>query len=171
MEQKNKLTTGQKQLLVGLYSSDDKIVIKSIKDTREKGGTFVIEPLMELYFTHKSTDVYKEIPAIFSDLKDSKLNLLITDNLLKYKGNERLSVFISSLWQSSVKFEDIKSLVEIFISGDDSSSLETLTLIQQNADMLNDAIASECLNILKSELSGMNDFKKTLAVDLLEILE
>lgn len=171
MEQKDKLTTVQKQILVGLDSEDDKIVIKAIKDTREKGGEYVIEPLMKLYFTHESKDVVKEISQIFADLKDSKLNSIITENLVKYKENERLSVFISYLWQSAIKFEDMKSFVELFVSGDDPTSLESLTIIQQSADLINDKSREQCLELLKSELSGMNDFKKTLSVDLLEILE
>ncbi len=85
--------------------------------------------------------------------------------------SERMAGFVSSLWQSSVKFDDTKTLLDIFISGDDATSFEALTLIQQSADVITDKMRMICLNVLKSELHSISDFKKNLSVDLLEIFE
>ena len=171
MELENKLTAVQKQILVGLNNKDDKIVIKTIKDCRDKGGEYVIEPLMEVYFSHSSENVIAEIPKLFSDLKENKFNRIITDNLTKYKRSDRMTTFVSAMWESAIKFEDTKVLLDIFISGTDATSIEALTLIQQNADVISDEMKSECLDILKSELLNMTEFRKNLSIDLLEVFE
>ncbi|PLX06180.1 MAG: hypothetical protein C0596_17000 [Marinilabiliales bacterium] len=171
MEENKKLSIAQKQILKDLENKDDNLVLKAVRDVREKGGSFVIEPLMDVYFKHKSNDIAGEICNLFQDLKDNKLNKLISDNLISYSSNERMSAFVSALWQSSIKFEDTKVFLQIFVDGNDATSLEALTLIQQNADMITDSMSDDCLKLLKSEITNLSDFKKNLAIDLLEIFQ
>lgn len=171
MENTNKLTIEQKQILKSLAQSDENIVLKAVKDMRDKGGEYVIEPVMDVYFNHKSEKIQAEVLRLFQDLKDSKLNNLITDNIVSYSSNERLSDFISALWQSSVKFDNTLVFLEIFVKENEATSLEALTLIQQNADVISDDMRAMCLKTLKAELLNLSEFKKNLAIDLLEIFE
>jgi hypothetical protein len=171
METMPKLTIAQKQILNALSSDDDKVVVKTINDIRNKGGIYVVEPLMSLYFESGKEIISNEVVKLFSDLKDNSLANTIAENILKYKKNEKLSVFVSALWQSSLKFDNLKIFFEIFITESDNTSFEVLTLIQQNAYNMTENMKTDCLKMLKSDISNLSDFKKTLAVDLLEILE
>ncbi len=170
MTSNKKLSVLEKQILANLKSKDEKVIIKSINDIRESGETYVIKPLMELYFNTSSQNITKETLNLFRDIKDSKYNLIISNTLEDYIRSSKMTDFISALWQSSIKFEDISVFIKIFIQCEDTASLEALTLMQQSADTIKPEIREKCLKILKSELTKLTPFKKQLAVDLLDIL-
>ncbi|MDD2635290.1 MAG: hypothetical protein PHW82_07300 [Bacteroidales bacterium] len=171
MENKQNLSKEQQQIISDLYSSDSQIVHKTIKKLGDKGGLFIIKPLMDVYFSNPSKEVVLASFDIVRDLKESKAARIIIENILKYKTNDRLSDFISALWQSAIKFDNLEVFVEIFVKAEDTTALETVTLIQQNGYLLTDESRKKCLNILKSEIGGLSEFKKALVIDLLEIFE
>ncbi len=171
MENKQDLSKEQQQIIKELYSTDEIIVHKAIKNLRDKGGLFVIKPLMEIYFSTSSQEVSAAAFGIVRDLKESKAGIIITENILQYKANNRISDFISALWQSAIKFDNLEVFVELFVIGDDRTSLEAVTLIQQNGYLLNDESRKHCLDIIKSEIGELSEFKRALVVDLLEVFE
>ena len=165
------LSKEQQQIIKELYSTDEIIVHKAIINLRNKGGLFVIKPLMEVYFSTSSQEISAAAFSIICDLKEYKAATIITENILKYKANDRISDFISALWQSAIKFDNLIVFVEIFFSGDDRTSLEIVTLIQQNGYLLKDESRKQYLDILKSKIGGLSEFKRALVVDLLEVFE
>lgn len=166
-----KLTNEQQQILKDLYSVDDQVVLKAIRAIRSKGGTYAIEALMEILFSNRTKDIDVEIISIFRDLKDRKASIVIQSNLAKYQTSEMISDFISALWQSAIPFESLEIFVKIFIAGTDKTAFEALTLIQQNAANLSDSSRKNCLILLKADIDKLSDFKKALAVDLIEVLQ
>jgi hypothetical protein len=166
-----KLTTEQKRILNDLYSVDEQVTLKTIKELRSKGGVFAIEALMEILFSNKTEEISVEINSLFRDLKDSKASIVIQSNLEKYQASEMISDFISALWQSAIPFESLEIFVKIFVAGTDKTAFEALTLIQQNAANLSDSSRKNCLILLKSDIDKLSDFKKALAVDLIEVLQ
>lgn len=166
-----KLTTEQQRILKDLYSVDEQITLKTIKELRSKGGVFAIEALMEILFSNKTEEISVEINSLFRDLKDTKAAVVILSNLEKYHDSEMISDFIAALWQSSLPFESLELFVKIFVAGTDKTAFEALTLIQQNAANLSDNSRKNCLLILKSDIDKLSDFKKALAVDLIEVLQ
>jgi len=171
MKNQQKISEEQQKIINDLYSTDDQIVSKTIKDLRNKGGVFAIKPLMEVYFSTSSAEISTAAFSIIRDLKASQASVIISENIIRYSANDKISDFISALWQSAVKFDNLKVFVEIFVGGNDKTSLEIVTLIQQNAYLLNDDSRKECLDVLKYEIGELNSFKKALIVDLLEVFE
>ncbi|MBN2778405.1 MAG: hypothetical protein JXR36_12215 [Bacteroidales bacterium] len=166
-----KLKNEQQQILKDLYSVDEQVTLKAIKELRSKGGVFAIEALMEILFSNKTEEISVEINSLFRDLKDSKASIVIQSNLEKYQTSEMISDFISALWQSAIPFDSLEIFVKIFVSGNDNTAFEALTLIQQNAANLSDNSRKNCLLIVKSDIDKLSDFKKALAVDLIEVLK
>lgn len=165
------LSKEEQKIINDLYSTDDQLVRSTIKSLRNKGGLFVIKPLMEVYFSNLSQEISSSALGIVRDLKESKAATIIMDNIVNYKANNRIPDFISALWQSAIKFDNLEVFVKLFVSGDDRTSLEIVTLIQQNAYLLNNESRKQCLDILKSEIGGLSEFKRALVVDLLEVFE
>lgn len=164
----NKLTKQQSELLKDLYSTNEAKIIETIGLIREKGGSYCIAPIMEVYFSIDSGEIRMAIESLISDLKDSKYADIISDNILKYADNKYISSYLSCLWQSAMRFEKLLSFVELFNNADDKAALEIITIIEQNLCYLDDNQRNDVLKLLKSKVDKMEKgFKYHLAFDLL----
>lgn len=170
-ENKIKYTQEQKALLLELFSQNEQQILHAIKSLRSKGGIYSIKPLMEVYFSTAYTDVRTAINNLFADIKNNKLSSEIVTNLSKYKGHKLISEFIAALWQSSLSFEDMRIFTEIFMQSADKEAFECFTLMEQNIVNASENNKSECLSIIKKDVGKLGDFKKLLAVDLIELLK
>jgi len=172
MESKNKikLTKEQASILNDLYSNDELKIEQSIIKLREKGGVYSIEPLMNVYFNTSFSGIRKSIGNLFSDTKDYKVAEIIYNNLSKYGESEYLGDFLSTLWQSSIKFDNLQIFTELFILSDDKTAFECVTIIEQNTDHNNEEAKNICIDILKSNIAQLKGFKKDLALQLLDLL-
>jgi hypothetical protein len=173
MEQKSriKLTKEQAAVLNDLYSNNETKIEQSVKHLREKGGIHGIEPLINVYFNTQYPNIRKIIGNLFSDTKENKVTEIITENIVKYKNSEFFGEFLSTLWQASLKFDNIKLFAEIFIDSDDKTAFECLTIIEQNAEHSSDEEKAYCISLLKDNINKLVGFKKDLAVNLLDILK
>ncbi|MDR2011041.1 MAG: hypothetical protein LBQ22_11250 [Bacteroidales bacterium] len=166
-----KLTKQQVEILKKLYDNKEEEILSGVKILRENGGDFSIVPLMEIYFNTPYPEVRNTIGYLFSDIKDNKLENIISGNILKYLNNQYLNIFLSKLWQSTLKFSDLSVFVELFIKGDDKTALEAITIIEQSSADARNEDKKNAIELLNQNMEKLdNEFKRHLAVDLLNYL-
>lgn len=161
----------QQKLIVDLFSSDDKLVLQTITELREKGGEFSIKPLVKAFFSTKSNDVRQSIYGLFCDLKDESVASTVYTSIQGFEKDGNMELLLSSFWQSAIQFENLAVFVKIFVESDDKTSFEAFTIIEQNASNIDDKERDNCLEVLKSGIGLLSDFKKSISLTLLEIFK
>lgn len=170
-DNKSKITKEQKEILLGLFSTNEVAVLESIEKIRDKGGDYSIKPLLEIYFSTPYVAVRNSVYELICDLKDSKIAEILEQNIETYQNKEHLPKFLSALWQSAVKFSNLMPFLRIFDNGDELIAVEILSVVEQSAGSVSDAEREECLKFIKSKISDYQGFKKTLAEEILELLK
>ncbi len=170
-DNKSKITKEQKEILLGLFSTNEVAVLESIEKIRDKGGDYSIKPLLEIYFSTPYTAVRNSIYELICDLKDNKIADILEQNIETYKDKEHLPKFLSALWQSAAKFSSLMPFLRIFDNGDDLIAVEILSVVEQSAGSIPDAEREESLKFIKSKVSDYKGFKKIIAGEIMELLK
>ncbi len=172
MEDNNiKINKEQREILLGLYSSNEVAVLQSVERLRNKGGEYSVKPILEIYFSTPYIAVRNSIYELVCDLKDSKIATMLEQNIETYQNKEHFPKFLSGLWQSSVKFTTLMPFMRILDNGVDMVAVEVLSIVEQSAFNISDKEREDCSEFVKSKISAYEGFKKTLAEDILEVLK
>ena len=164
-------TKEQKEILQGLFSTDEKKVLDSIKLLRTKGGVFSVKPLLEIYFTTKSDSIRDAVYALVCDLKLSKTAEIFANNIELYSKQEGLAKLLSAFWQSSIKFSELLPFIKVFFDSDNSCSVEILTIVEQNIYNVSNEDKWKCDELITSKMSEMEGFKLDIAKEILVMLK
>ena len=151
------LNKEQKQIVAGLYSPDEEVVVDTLYRIREVGGEYCIAPMIEVFFTTPFANVRTEIGRVFLDLKSKKVSKQILESLAGYMEHELIGEFITNLWQSSVVFDDVVPFVE--------------KLVENNLGNITEDSLARSREIIRNNYQSFDGMKKQLAMDLLSILE
>lgn len=170
-DNKSKITKEQKEILLGLFSTNEVAVLESIEKIRDKGGDYSIKPLLEIYFSTPYVAVRNSVYELICDLKDSKIAAILEQNIETYQNKEHLPKFLSALWQSAVKFSSLMPFLRIFDNGDELIAVEILSVVEQSAGSVSDVEREESFKFIKSKISDYQGFKKTIAEEILELLK
>lgn len=170
MIDETKLSKEQKKIVADLHSPDEAVIIDTLYAVREVGGEYCIQPMIEVFFSTPFANVRNEIGRVFIDLKSAKVSKHILESLAGYMNHEHIAEFISSLWQSSVVFDDVTMFVEKFVEADDMLALDCLSLVENNLGNLTRESKIRCREIVNANFSQFADMKKQLANDLMSIL-
>jgi hypothetical protein len=165
------LTKEQKQIVAGLYSPDEEVVVDTLYRIREVGGEYCIAPMIEVFFTTPFANVRTEIGRVFLDLKSKKVSKQILESLAGYMEHELIGEFITNLWQSSVVFDDVVPFVEKFVVADEMLALDCLSLVENNLGNITEDSLARSREIIRNNYQSFDGMKKQLAMDLLSILE
>ncbi len=169
MEQ-NKLTQEQKDILSQLYDKDQTIVINTIRSLRDKGGVFIVEALIDTYFTTNDDTIKKEILDLFIDIKDQSISHIIVSKLNKYRNSDSLHNFLSILWQSSLQFDNLDIFVDLFINANDLVALESITILEQNIVNTTKEQQSEFKRKILDAQDDFSEFKRTLCSGIIDLI-
>ncbi|MDD3860752.1 MAG: hypothetical protein PHW83_11180 [Bacteroidales bacterium] len=165
------LTKEQKEILQGLFSTDEKKVLDSIKLLRTKGGVYSVKPLLEIYFTTKSDSVRDAVYAVVCDLKISKTAEIFANNIEIYSKHEGLAKLLSAFWQSSIKFSELLPFIKLFVKSDNLAAVEILTIVEQNIANVSDDDKRKCDELITSKISELEGFKRDIAKEILVMLK
>ena len=165
------LNKEQKQIVAGLYSPDEEVVVDTLYRIREVGGEYCIAPMIEVFFTTPFANVRTEIGRVFLDLKSKKVSKQILESLAGYMEHELIGEFITNLWQSSVVFDDVVPFVEKFVVADEMLALDCLSLVENNLGNITKDSLVRSREIVRANYQTFDGMKKQLAMDLISILE
>ncbi len=170
MIDETKLSKEQKKIIADLHSPDESVIIDTIYAIRDIGGEYCVQPMIEVFFSTPFENVRQEISRVFVDMKSSKAAKYVLEALPAYMNHKLIGTFISSLWQSSLVFDDVSMFVEKFVNADEIMALDCMSLVENNLGNLKPESAQHCYEIVKNNFSSFEGVKMTLAQELMEML-
>ncbi|HOZ29746.1 MAG TPA: hypothetical protein PLL66_02415 [Bacteroidales bacterium] len=170
-EKDNAKVNEQKKLIQELFSTDENSVMKSIQFLRDKGGVFIVEPLIEVYFSTQYESVRDSVYNLICDLKDNKTADVFANNIEKYSTRENFSKLLSAFWQSSIKFSELLPFIKLFVKSDNLAAVEIFTIVEQNICNVSDEDKMKCDKLITSKISELEGFKRDIAKEILVMLK
>ncbi|HXK81645.1 MAG TPA: hypothetical protein PLO05_05770 [Bacteroidales bacterium] len=163
-----KLSNVQKGLVLRVEQATDNDMLDIIKDIEERGGEFIIEPLISKYFKSTSELIKKQIISLFCRFKDNSVAEAWLKALQNYIDEPEVFKLLSATWQSSIDFSACINEFLVFIeNGDVQTSLEAITGIQENISL----VENENLELLKSNLTKLNLSEPMIQILVSDIID
>ena len=164
----NKLTKSDLVSLEKLRSGNETLVLEEIIKFRKKGNINTLSELLHLFLNTESPKIKIEIENVLIDVKEKKAIPLLISTLQSTKGLKQKEL-LAICWQMSLDFSDyLNEFVHFFIEGNFELAFEAFTLIE-NIEQLHANI--EIVTEIKTNLVHFDAQKKTLAIDLVHIIE
>ncbi len=169
----NKKKKTQEQIWTENLASDDKQKVKdTIKEIRDFGNLAILPTLVDKFAQEQDAEIRKEIEKLLTDIKDKRaaemLFAYVNDD--KYKHIKR--DLIGILWQSRLDFSPyLEQLIDIFITDPFDVAFEAFTTIEYFDKAIEPALAEACIAKLKNNMDKMEQQRKFLMVDLVNMLQ
>lgn len=168
MSKTNKKLEGFKK---DLFSTDQKVVLKSLAGIKEHGDVTAVEPMIQVY-NRSDGEIKKTIHGMLNQLKISKADGVIIDMALDDEFDAIRADLLSFVWNSGFQPNDrIRDIVYIGIHGDFMTAFESLTLLDTLEGPFNDADLIEAQLVIKEFMvSNRDDERIDLASKIYELL-
>ncbi len=155
-----------------LSSKDNETVKQTIKEIRELGNIKILPSLIEKFSNEADTEIKKELAKLLSDIKRKDAAEIffqyVMDENYKHIKKELLSI----LWQSRLDYSPfINELINIFINEPFEIAFEAFTVIEYNDYPIDQHVAEQNIEKLKYSLRTIDEKKKFLLVDLVNLLK
>ncbi len=172
-QDKNKKKKTQEQIWTErLASPSEEVVKETIKEIRDYGNTKILPVVIEKFATEKNNVIKKELAKLLMDVKRSEA----VDIIFSYVRNDDYKhirkELLSILWQSSMDFSPyIGELVDLFIKEPFDVAFEAFTVIEYITRPVDKNKAQENIDKLKMHIQTIDESKKFLLVDLVNLLK
>ncbi len=144
--------TANAKALRDLFSSNDEVVIKAIKQLAETGDYQVVYPLLELLL-NGSEEVAAHVEHTLFQLKDTKAMQELVNALDNPKYLSVRSTILAAFWNTGQwPTEHLTKLCEIAISGTFQEAFEVLTIVEHMEGNLEPAELEQALELLREYL-------------------
>lgn len=161
-----------KLIIKQLSSKNTEEVLFAINKLRNTGNKTLVPYLIDLLATHSSSKVKESITSLLYDVKYQTA----AEEIIKAIKSEEYSGIREELlivcWQSSLDFSSyIETLTDCFIRGDFKVAFEAFTVIDSIEKKINAEFAEKSINALKSKANTIDDSKKELLIELVNVFE
>ena len=163
-----KLIKEQTKLLNDLNNADEQIVLKSLEIIREKGGEYIVLPLMEKFFNTESEYLKDKIGDIFADLKNNKAADIISDNILRFENHRDINIFLDYVFESAISINKLQPFMKMFFSNDLNQAIICSDIIEENYFNVSDEEKNACKEIF---CKNKNNLTNESHIELVKIIE
>ena len=171
--EKNKKKKTQEQIWTERLSSPNEEVVKeTIKEIRDFGNIKILPAVIERFAVEKNESIRKELGKLLMDIKRKEaVDIMfpyVKDDKYRHIRKELLSI----LWQTRMDFSPyISDLVDLFLSEPFDVAFEAFTVIEYIEQPVDKQIAQENIDKLKLNIQTIDESKKFLLVDLVNLLK
>ena len=147
-----------------LFSSDEKLVLRSIELTKKYADSTFIEPLL-LVYKDGSASVQEAVDGVLCSLKISDAEEVLVKSLKDDRFQPVQGNILRYLWSSGFEpTSELLSIVQVIINGDYMTTFEGFTLIEQFSIALDDDQLMQSIVELRLKLNeiGTEDDRYTL---------
>ncbi len=172
-ENKKKQKKSQEQIWSEKLDSGDQDTVKeAIKEIREFGNIKILPVLIEKYSKNTDSFLRKELEKLLSDIKHKEAAGIMFQYVLNPGYSHIKKDLLTILWQSRLDFSPyVAELVEIFINEPFEMAFEAFTVLEYIENPIDRQVAKESIERLKQSLSTIDEKKKFLLVDLVNMLK
>jgi hypothetical protein len=154
-----------------LNSTDDKVVIKTIKSIRENGNSKDLNALINLYSNSTNKDIRKSIYQLFCDLKNQDITKIVVQLITDSNDKDVLKMLTSSCWESRLDYSDYFELfINLVITEEFLISFDAFTLLENFDGEITKQRKIELGDYLKNNIGNCKEENLTLAMDLSKII-
>ena len=155
-----------------LNSKDSDTVKETIKEIRDFGNIKIIPQLVENFSKQKDPELKKELSKLLSDIKHKEAAGILFDYVLNPDYQHIKKDLLSILWQSRLGFSPfVPQLVDIFINEPLDLAFEAFTVLEYIDKPIDSQIAQQNIDKLKDSLRTIDEHKKYLVIDLVNLLK
>jgi len=160
------------QILKDLWSAEDLIVLKTLLKLRTAGNLTYIPDILKLLSQTRNELIEKELIRFLADIKEQGVVPLVVAGLKKPGLKTAHAGILSAIWQSGLDYSRYMDLfIQLFLEGDYLVALESFTVIEQSIEHLSAQEVEEERNHLLNALESVNEDKKPLARELVNLLQ
>jgi hypothetical protein len=160
------------QILKGLRSADDLLVLKTLGKLRTARNLTFIPELLKLLSQTGSELIKKELIIFLADIKKPGVIPLVVAGLKKPGLKTARAGILSAIWQSGLDYSKYMDLfIQLFVEGDYLVALESFTVIEQSIEHLSNQEIAKERNYLLDGLEKVSEDKKPLARELVNLLQ
>jgi len=161
-----------KLILKKLYSNNNKDILFTIKGLRNAGNIEIIPYLIKLLNEKNDAEIKNAIASYFNDLTVQEATTQIIDAIKNDNLKNIHHILLSSCWQSNLDYSNyIDVFINIFISGTYIDAIEAFTIIENFDNKFTKEEIQNYTLKLKSEISNIDEDRKELLVELVNVLE
>ena len=148
-------------------------ITAAINALREEAPFIGAVNLLISYFNNTDNDSVKRLIRDFmNDLRDQSSCREVVEEIRKDLKPETMRMAISSCWQSGLDYSEFTNdFAGLFLSSDYMTAIECFTVIESNADKLDRSKKDELIRIINEGTAVGNSDKRSLALELISVLE
>ena len=168
------MTKINKNLIKGLNSRSEEVVVQTIKEIQHTGNSAYIPYLLDKLDINERSEIQDALMFTLNNLKDQSCVPVLAAALYDENLHSELYRIVSACWQSGLDFSHyLKNFIDVFLFGNYHAALEAFTVIETNLEMYSvpEKDINEGISTLKSNVSEMDNHKQKLAEELIEVLE
>ena len=167
----NRKIKKNKEVLSRLNSGKAASIINAIGELRVIGNVNYLPDIFNTYHERQDVTVKHEIANFISDLKDENAADYIVNFIKDIKNEEDVSLYVSSCWQSRVKFTRFTGFFIDLIAGHSyQTSVEAFTVIENCLPDIDKDTIKQHVQTLKSNINRANKEKKLFVLEIIKIL-
>ena len=156
-----------------LFSSDESVALKAIHRCRDEGNATLVEPLIAFYASDADVSLKKEVAALLSTLKVSKVEDYFLDGLKDPAMKHIRKDLIMFMWNSDIRPVDrLVDITAVALDGNFEETFECLTLIENFEDPVPEEVLIENIAMIRQhDVSNFSIEHKGLIHSYLNVLE
>ncbi|BAX78562.1 hypothetical protein [Labilibaculum antarcticum] len=159
-------------IILGLNSTDDKVVLDSINQLRKDGKSEDITLLLDLMISNSGREIQSTIHSFLADLKNQDTDKIIIKAIGDDKYIAIRKILIAICWEASIDFSKyISTFVDLVIESDFEISFEAFTVIENLTEKISEEVKPTEMAKLKDAISGASPEKKGLIHEAIHIIE
>ncbi len=163
--------TKRSAIINKLRSRVDHIIMEGIREVREHGDPEILHDLAELLDNGDNESIENAAFHVLNDLKDQNAAVVLIALIEKYRGRKILNRLVCSCWQNGLDFSPHLSLfIDLAIDENYLTSIEALSVIEENIDKLDDAERHEKVGYINKHLSNVNEEKLKILEQIISIV-
>lgn len=154
-----------------LKTKDSKIVRSRIKELKSKGSAELLPLVLELLLTESSEEIKADILELLNNLRDQSCAIVVKDFIEENLSDSQIHLVVASCWQSRLDYSEyLVSFANSFIKGNYQASIESFTIIEEAIWKSSAKNVADCKKYLQKHISDIEDDKKPLLTELINIL-
>lgn len=159
-------------IILGLNSTDNKVVLDSIKQLRKDGKSEDVTLLLDLMISNSRGEIQSAIRSFLADLKNQDTDKIIIGAIGDDKYIAIRKILVSICWETSIDFSKyISTFVDLLIEADFETSFEAFTVIENLTEKISEEIKPAEMAKLKDAISGASPEKKGMIHEAIHIID
>ncbi|PLX12315.1 MAG: hypothetical protein C0597_13535 [Marinilabiliales bacterium] len=160
-----------KEVIKNLRSGNQSLILETLDYIKHEGNNDMLNEVIQLLQNTNDTIIRDEIVSILEHVKEQDSVSTIVHSLENADYEDILSLLVSACWKNGLDYSDsVEIFTDIFIKSDFQLAFDAFTVID-NVEEIDNRIADACIFRLRNSIEDIQDDKKSLYFELINIIE